>query len=232
MRIHEIINESPSLGYEEQRILNQYEKIEAHITTNCLPYIIAAGGIDDALFEDPLWRGVYHNEFTSDMGMDKPVKSISINSNRTPLDTPDRAHHLIDDWFNKYTGYRFRSSSLFVTGSSPNASTYGKLVRVIPEGEFHFCWSPKIQDMYEALSEYAYLVGGPTIGDRKQAIHYLKDDNIIQFLEDSEFLLDKDLTNAIYSRHEIMIVAKSALIVDNAWCVAVQNIRRKLRMII
>lgn len=76
---------------------------------------------------------------------------LSSPKNRRPRDNSLEVHAQADDWFEQRFGYRFRESSLFVTGDYENDKSYAEHgeVRVIqPLSDYVFCWSPKCCDLY------------------------------------------------------------------------------------
>lgn len=100
----------------------------------------------------------------------------------------------IDNWFESRFGVRFRQRSIFSTGSMEVAREYARgtgEVRVLrPEVDFCFCWSPLCVDLYGAYED----------ADRHESISAL--------LEHLQFRCD-DLSSAIRSKHEIMLVCSS-----------------------
>jgi len=82
----------------------------------------------------------------------------TVRQDRQPRDTPIENHQCADEWFRNEFGTRYRSQSVFVTGSLAVAGAYAKygkvtgstplaVVRVLPLGPYSFCWSPKVRDL-------------------------------------------------------------------------------------
>ena len=118
------------------------------------------------------------------------VMEISSPKNRHPRDTPLDVQIQVDNWLEQRFGYRFRESSLFVTGDYMNAKSYAEHgeVRVIqPLSDYVFCWSPKCCDLYEEV----------TLSPQGESVH--------DMMERLEFQCT-DIYNAIKSRNEIMII--------------------------
>ena len=72
---------------------------------------------------------------------------------REPADSSEIMHQIADDWFYDNTGIRFRSNSIFCSGRMNDADDYGIVTIMIPIGNFDFCWSPTVHDMFGAFDE-------------------------------------------------------------------------------
>ena len=92
----------------------------------------------------------YHGLYRG-MEMDDLAKVCRVRKNRKPSDTPIEFHNIMDDWFNKKFGIRFRSNAMFAVQNERLASQYGSLYNVFPIGEFDICSSNEIIDLYEEL---------------------------------------------------------------------------------
>lgn len=77
-----------------------------------------------------------------------PLQPITVNKNRKPVDTDSVVHYYADEWFNRQFGKRFRSTSIFTTGSLSQSSTYDFPHVVFIKGDYDFCWSPYVKDFY------------------------------------------------------------------------------------
>lgn len=93
---------------------------------------------------------VYHGLYRG-MEMDDLAKVSRVRKDRKPLNTPIEFHEIMDDWFNKKFGIRFRSNAMFAVQNERLASQYGTLYNVFPIGKFDICSSNKIVDLYEKL---------------------------------------------------------------------------------
>lgn len=82
---------------------------------------------------------------------EKTLRKIKTRKDRTPRDIKVNTHTLIDNYFEKKFGIRYRSKSVFVSGSKGSAEYYGSVYAVFPIGEFTFIWSPKVVDLYSNL---------------------------------------------------------------------------------
>lgn len=210
---------------QEQQLMAMYKLAEEKIKTYCAPYIQAVGGIERALFTSSLFRGVRPEEVVyMDMTVRNPIHVIDVRQDRVPTDTPLDVSHMVDDWFQRETGYRFRSQSLFTTGRRATASAYGWPVVVLPVGEFHFCWSREYKDMYQDMSDYAQArlmqisSDSVQITNKKNISKYFGSSNEVdEFMRDGGYRFDTDLQSAIASSHEVMIVCSKAIILDSEW---------------
>jgi len=211
MRLAEIFND-----WEDSDFWNSDDKVISLITTHCQPYLQKVGGVRNALVRHPLFRGMK-------IDIKDNASLINVNQNRSPLDTPLNIHNAIDAWFQKKTGIKFRSSSVFCTGSWGTASAYGfNTFVVIPAGKYDYCWSPIIEDMFEDLGHYVWKLDKIAGRDKDLTTAYLEDhpDKLEAFLQKGKFKLNKGLEEAIHSQHEVMIHCQQAVIVDIKWVTA------------
>ena len=87
-----------------------------------------------------LWRGV-DGIYTF---LDK-----SVRKDREPFSIKQSTHKKLDELFEKYFGWRARSSGLFVTGQSGMAEIYGDSTHLIfPAGCKSYLWSRDIGDLF------------------------------------------------------------------------------------
>jgi hypothetical protein len=119
---------------------------------------------------------------------------------RKPKDTPLLVHNAMNEMFKRRFGWNARDG-LFVTGSDIFARTFGPTHVVFPIGEFKFVWSEEIEDVYGDLVE-------PLLDDdwdedwETNEIHFQNDLTGFSWS-------DKDLPEALKSRHEIMVSCSS-----------------------
>ena len=186
------------------------------IKTNCYPFITAMGGLSNA-FMHPLFRGMEGVDFTIN-----PLLKISVNQYRTPKDTSPEVHKIADRWFDRNTGIDFRSTSFFATGSFNVAHGYalrGITARIMPIGNFNYCWSPVYEDMtsdfevYEENNIQDYADEADTTIDDEDLIP----DLVYDFLGNGNYQFNTGLLEAIESKHEIMFSCQSALIISEYW---------------
>jgi hypothetical protein len=78
-----------------------------------------------------------------------------IRTNRAPKDTPQDIHEDLDDAFNKKFGINARSNSLFCTGDISQASGYGKVYIIFPQGSYNVIWNDDVSDLFMRL-KYIY----------------------------------------------------------------------------
>ena len=184
---------------------------------------------------------IFHNEckpFQKEIGFDgtfdfktlkrgmknKPSLLIgNVRPDRKPTDTPLPIHEFMDNWFYKKFGVRFRSNAMFATKSQGRAQIYGDVYIVFPIGEFKYCYSSTIDDLYATIankiesklsSHYAPLT-------KEKFNDFLSDDDNLKFaldivekiLSDSKYI-DSDLEKVSYFP-EIMINCKSYLAIKS-----------------
>ena len=198
-----------------------HEEIRNIIMRDCQPYLTAVGENLKSALSRPMWRGIQPSDSVSVKLTEKYFTISPIRKDRMPMDTPGSIHSYIDSWFNRRMGIPFRSHSMFCTGRKIHAQAYGKAYIVIPIGNFSFCWSPLVEDMYESLRYYVNDLAkedeDPWVPSNSIArIKYYMDseDDVAGFLEDSDYRFNENLDKAIDSGHEIMIACNEAIIIN------------------
>lgn len=229
MKIVEIIKEDEGqLNAIDPFLLGlaqRYNFVESRVKRLCAPYLQEIGGVEQAIFKRPLWRGVTPID-RSNLGIDEsnPYTAIVVNKNRRSKDTPVELQLLIDNWFENKTGIRFRSASLFCTGSKIRATTYGPEVVIIPIKQYHYCWSLMYDDMYNEFStflEHDEDISGEfhdmprSYKERFVAMFKKYPDKLEEFLAKGQYQFDSGLTDAIRSGNEIMVSADEAVVLDD-----------------
>lgn len=153
-----------------------------------------------------------------------------VRTNRHPVDTPNNISKLMDNWFNKKFGIKFRSEALFVTGNVIAAKHFGYVYIVFPIGNYDYSWSPVYSDLTDdfanALSkkikqypeEYKYL------NDR---FINIKKNHLEEFMEDGKYIFNEDLVKGL-KRSEVMIKSKSYYAISTLWTDVYSEILSKL----
>ena len=72
-------------------------------------------------------------------------------TDRRPRDTPRWVHDAVDDFFEDKFNVQLRSASLFVSSGLREVTGYGKIYIVIPMGNYHSYFSPKVLDLTTEL---------------------------------------------------------------------------------
>ena len=225
MRINEIIITEDSFNDDLS-----YEQVKSLVEKSCMPYLKKVGGFKNAVFKKPLFRGVRF--FIKD-----PIKTVDVDQNRQPIDTPEVMHDIINDWFFKRTGIPFRSASIFCTGDWSDARRYardeGHVVTVIPVGEFNYCWSTVYNDMYEDLGDYVHKLDKIAGRNKDLTTKFLLDkpSNITNFLMKGKYTLNTGLLQAIASKKEVMINCQQVIVISQDWVInhdeALQNVNHQ-----
>ena len=123
MKIYEILKADLN---DEYHLLEKIKK-------NCKPYLMKYSSVK-------IYRGMHNKESIVH-------KTVHLQ-NRTPANTPQAIHDLLNDAFIAEFGHPFRNA-LFGIGDLVTAKNYGNPYVIIPEGNFHYAWSPVIRDMYD-----------------------------------------------------------------------------------
>lgn len=124
------------------------------------------------------------------------VSVSPVRKDRKPYNTDPLIHDTADKAFEQLFGYKFRSGSIFVTGSENDASTYGMNHIVIPIGEFVYCWSPNVYDFYMTTLEDEMITPSTSVEDMKHFLTFMG-------------YKTTDIEQAITSQNEIMIYCDS-----------------------
>lgn len=131
----------------------------------------------------------FYRGMSNQYPIDRPVL-VETRKNRVPRDTIPEVHIAADDWFNKRFGVRYRSQSVFLTSRCAVARGYGATpehaFRVLPLGQYSFCWSPVADDMLKLMYDGVQAKDCPA---RLEAARYS----------------ENDLLEAHDSGHEVML---------------------------
>jgi len=164
------------------------DRVAMLLQQNCKPYFAQAG------WHDALYRGIEHT-----------LKSFDLYQNfggRRPVTTNPKISAILDNWFLKTHGTKFRSNAIFAVGDPNVAASYGNLYVVFPIGDFKFCWSPLVGDLFNEVSEVNHKPITPEI-----------EQILMDKMEAAEYQTT-DLAGAIASESEIMIACKQYYMLD------------------
>jgi len=187
MRINEITEDRDS------RDLN-------YLVEHCGPYLAEIGSLGQSFLPmRRLYRGL-----SRAMADDATFAVIDVHQHRQPRDTLLEVHNMIDDWFRATmpTHIRYRSASVFCTGSLRVAQTYcaggglNAVAAVLPIGDYHYCWSTMYADLYRKV------LG---VTKTKSAIE--------EVLNNGGYKEDSGLRDAMNRGHEIMIHCQKAVLI-------------------
>jgi len=186
------------------------------IEEQCQPYLNEIGGIENALINLPMYRGI------SGISMRNQVVKVKINQSRQPRDSSMPLHTFANEWFVEHFGIPFRSVSCFTNGKRIYASAFsilkgGETVIVLPVGSYKYCWSTDFIDMTNQFGVFLQQKYG---SETAQDIHkYPKKitKEMVDELLDSGGYRTTNLKEAIISDHEIMVASQSVLLIDTQW---------------
>jgi len=146
------------------------EQVVEILQRDCQPFLQATNNL-----EYRLYRGI-----RSIVPFDgKLIKEAACPVGRRPKDSPMFLHRVADQWFFNETGIAFRSNSVFCTGNNAEAIEYGTVYLMIPLGNFDFCWSPNVEDLYRKFDQTRYhsynadAMVGEALYDKESLIHDL-----------------------------------------------------------
>lgn len=169
---------------------NDVGEIVEKIISDCQPFLDA---IDGEVNEYRMYRGIKSNE---------DFMKKKIRSNRKSSSTPSRVQEAIDDYFEEQFGIRYRSNSMFASGSSTTVHNYGNPYIVFPIGKYQILWSKQIEDLFMDLPRDLRLETNVEDLSEEQ----LKE-KIYNFFNNSNYQ-EGNLKSAIKSENEIMITGK------------------------
>lgn len=213
MKIHEILTETED--YDDHGIAALLQK-------DCAPFLAA---INNNIQAHSMWRG-----------MNIPATNIArftTRKNRKPVDMPQEVSTAVDNYFEETTGVRWRAESVFVTGNQSAASEYGNLFCMFPIGQFHYCWSPRVTDLYTTLDRYLdryklryyHFSDYPSLEaeeQNKRAFSTLR----TLIMPTLAYQVDTDLTDAIAMGTEIMVTCDKYYMVSSKIINAVADVIR------
>lgn len=188
MKIKDIIVEGWNADHFGAGARAQIEEIATILVRDCTPYFLQNRS------GQPLFRGI-SNKLS---GVTACMYKGETNAARNPLDTFKKDHDIANQWFLENFGIAYRSDHvMFCSGNKVSAGTYGRLYRVIPIGEFTFCWADQIKDM----ADYMPKTNVMKLDDQRDD---LRKQMIYKALDDGDYS-DKELMSAITIGNEIMI---------------------------
>lgn len=154
---------------------------------------------------DPLYMGMNGNS-------DISVNNFKSNKNATSH-IPSGINKYLDDWFYKKFGVKFRSNALFTTADSDMASNQGTTYVVFPIGDFKYCYSNYVEDMYCDILDEIYITDFTKLKSKERAEYFSELD---EKLEDANYLDNnlKQSSKRIYP--EMMINCKSYLAIKES----------------
>ena len=171
------------------RAVGQESKIAALIVRDCQPFLQAGG------YHTPLYRGITKSDL-------KPVlEPITVRKNRSPKDTSIAIHNALNRYFKTRFKLKYRSVSMFATGSVDTAIVYGSARAVFPIGNFDYCWSSDLRDLFIDMPSNLYYTLDHQITDSnyKELCDWLNNQHYRHNVSIYDF------QQALMSGHEVMI---------------------------
>jgi hypothetical protein len=165
------------------------ERAAMLLQQNCKPYFAQAGGWNDVLY-----RGITYEL--------KPIGVYQNRGKRRPVNTKPMVQALIDDYFMNKFGVRFRAESIFAVPDPNVAASYGTIYVVFPIGEFKYCWSPNVEDLFIEISDINHK---PITAETEKFIS--------QMMANASYQTT-DLARALGTNSEIMINCKQYYMLD------------------
>lgn len=133
-----------------QILFDSLEKIE----NKCGPYLKEARKRSFRMYSGRKGQG------------DKILIEKTVRKDRKPKDTPIEIHNRLDDMFEKETGIRLRSNSIFCTMDYVEARKYGPPFMIFPIGNDYQLWyNENVTDLWSKIS-LLMVPGFNTIDDK------------------------------------------------------------------
>lgn len=199
-----------------------FNSLYNRIKRDCKPYL----SVNPLNEHRPMYRG-----FST---IERSVR-LPTPKDRHPRNSTIELHKAYDQYFYNEFNHPYRSNAVFATGSlrmangyTDNAADYvnrySNVTIIFPAGNFDFCWSPKIEDLYnlqddmiiwnEYAEQFDEVRYAETTYDKEQAknhiIRHASSADIEKFVTNEllpslGYRENDDLSKAIASGHEIMI---------------------------
>lgn len=188
MKIKDIITEGHLADQYDDLVRARIKETAAILVRDCAPYFAKNRS------SSPLFRGI-SNGLSKVVGVMYKGETHAV---RKPSDTFWKDHGIADQWFLEHFGIAYRSDHImFCSGNKVSAGTYGRLYRVIPIGQFTFCWADQIKDMADHMPKSNVL----PYDDKRDD---LRKEMIYKALDAGDYR-DRDLRGGIIVGHEIMV---------------------------
>lgn|SRR5574343_1902454 len=162
-----------------------------------------------------LYRGSKHDEIDG-------ILQLSRRKDRVPMSMNDKVHNTLDRLFLKKFGWKARSEGVFVTGSVKQAYFYGSTHLFFPIGKYRFIWSPTVYDLFSDMRYGLFVM----YKREKNLTPSVALDDLEDINDFTNYLYDKfsvfrytnkNLKDAITSRHEIMFDCDEYYIVERKY---------------
>lgn len=160
------------------------------------------------------WMALPHPrdpEFTS-----VPYWENYTRQDRSPADTSQSTHKLLDEWFDSNFGIKARSQALFCMGSSDRGvkatDQYGDPYIIMPVGNFKYVWSPNVADLYGEVAGIAWDYD-PDDPDNQEVDPYVQLDKFMS----SRGYRTTGLSEAVRGRTEIMVGCRKYYAFELEW---------------
>ena len=152
MRARDIMAESISFGqgdmperYSSQgfrdRAVELSQITREYVESHCQPWLSQVGS------------GLAYRGVSPRVHQNRPLFTHPVRQNRKPRDSTWETHQFFNRLIGLAGGVANRSNSVFVTPRLSTATSYGLAYVVIPVGQFHYTWSPGVEDWFSEEKE-------------------------------------------------------------------------------
>lgn len=153
-----------------------------------------------------LWRGIKKPKKLQDFTFEEENFRGFIDAprqDRRPLNTPEWAHQVFNEFFTEKFGEPLRSTTLFAVGTPRKAfgsSAYH--FAILPMQDYEIYWSPKVED----LTTYAF----PTDEELEKSSSEERKADLLKLLKAADYQKGS-ISEALQSSSELMVKCKNYL---------------------
>lgn len=121
--------------------------IERLVVAKCQPFLAQSDNY-------PVYRGMLHLDTNS--GPSYEIRRV--RTDRVPRDSAQHVHAAINSVIAKSALVANRSNSVFCSGHSGLAASFGVLCRMYPIGDFNYTWDRRVKDVVQLDQEARYYL--------------------------------------------------------------------------
>lgn len=211
MKIKELIYEAYETENNHVYNIETVNRLITEIIARCQPFLKA---LSYKAHDKQLYRGIGSIPPPSLLTPTGELRTYpGHNPHRSPSNTPKAVHTEINHIFTRMFQFPFRNGT-FVTHNIHIAETYGMVVTVLPIGDFHFLWSPYVDDLFGNWDEFESdeLFKSKTTGTPRPTNEVIQN-KYLDIIESNQLQYrTTNLLDAVDSGNEIMIYCDRCIV--------------------